>query len=389
MIKKKIIIFGSTGSIGKTTLKIVDKDFKKFDIILLTSNKNVNLLIEQATKYNVKNLIITNYNKYMWAKKKYRNRFIIRNDFKKLDMIIKKKVDYVMSAITGIAGLEPTLNSISLTKRIAIANKESIICGWNLIKKKLLINKTKFIPIDSEHFSLNSLIHNSNIKNIDNAIITASGGPFLNLPLSKFQSITKKNAINHPNWKMGHKISIDSATMMNKVFEIVEAQRIFDIPLDKLSILIQPKSYVHAIVKFKNGLIKILIHESSMMIPIFNSIYDKLEKHIETDKINLSLLNNLDLKKVDVKRYPITKTLRQFSNKVTLFDTVIIATNDELVEQFLNQKIKFVQISTFLEKIIKLPELIIYKDKTPNNINEIIDLNNYVRLITKKLSVLS
>ena len=389
MIKKKIIIFGSTGSIGKTTLKIVDKDFKKFDIILLTSNKNVNLLIQQATKYNVKNLIITNYNKYMWAKKKYRNRFIIRNDFKKLDKIIKKKVDYVMSAITGIAGLEPTLNSISLTKRIAIANKESIICGWNLIKKKLLINKTKFIPIDSEHFSLNSLIHNSNIKNIDNAIITASGGPFLNLPLSKFQSITKKNAINHPNWKMGHKISIDSATMMNKVFEIVEAQRIFDIPLDKLSILIQPKSYVHAIVKFKNGLIKILIHESSMMIPIFNSIYDKLEKHIETDKINLSLLNNLDLKKVDVKRYPITNTLRQFSNKVTLFDTVIIATNDELVEQFLNQKIKFVQISTFLEKIIKLPELIIYKDKTPNNINEIIDLNNYVRLITKKLSVLS
>ena len=294
-----------------------------------------------------------------------------------------------MSAITGIAGLEPTINIIPLTLKIAIANKESIICGWNLIKKKLLKYNTKFIPVDSEHFSLYSLIGTSNINNIENAILTASGGPFLNLPLSKFSSISKHNAVNHPNWKMGNKISIDSATMMNKVFEIVEAQRIFDIKLNKLGILIHPKSYVHAIVKFKNGLIKTLIHETSMTIPIFNSIYDQDTKNFKTNKINLNSLNNLDFKEVDIKRYPITEVLKQFSNKVTLFDTVVVASNDELVDQFLNNKIKFIQINKLLKKIINLPEFIKYKRKTPVNIVEIINLNDYVRLKTKKLSVLS
>ncbi len=389
MRKKKIIIFGSTGSIGKNTLKIINQDSNNFKIILLTTNKNINLLIRQAKKYNVKNIIITNYKKYLWVKRKHGKQFNIYNDFKNLDKIVHTKVDYVMSAITGIAGLEPTINIIPLTLKIAIANKESIICGWNLIKKKLLKYNTKFIPVDSEHFSLYSLIGTSNINNIENAILTASGGPFLNLPLSKFSSISKHNAVNHPNWKMGNKISIDSATMMNKVFEIVEAQRIFDIKLNKLGILIHPKSYVHAIVKFKNGLIKTLIHETSMTIPIFNSIYDQDTKNFKTNKINLNSLNNLDFKEVDIKRYPITEVLKQFSNKVTLFDTVVVASNDELVDQFLNNKIKFIQINKLLKKIINLPEFIKYKRKTPVNIVEIINLNDYVRLKTKKLSVLS
>ena len=389
MKKKKIIIFGSTGSIGKNTLKIINQDFDNFEIILLTSNKNINLLFRQATKYKVKNLIITNHKKYLIAKKRFSKKFNIYCDFKNLDKIIYTKVDYIMSAITGLAGLEPTLNSIPLTRKIAIANKESIICGWNLIKKKLLKYNTKFIPVDSEHFSLYSLIDTLKIDNIENAILTASGGPFLNLPLSKFSSISIHKAINHPNWKMGNKISIDSATMMNKVFEIIEAQRIFNIKLNKLSILVHPKSYVHAIVKFKNGLIKTLIHETSMTIPIFNSIYDNGTKNFKTKKIDLKSLNNLDFKEVDVKRYPITDVLKEFSNKVTLFDTIVVAANDELVSQFLNNNIKFIQINKLLKKIIKLPEFLKYKRKIPMNIVEIINLNDYVRLKTKKLSVLS
>ena len=150
-----------------------------------------------------------------------------------------------MCAITGLEGLKPTLEAISFSKKIAIANKESIICGWNLIKKKLKKYKTDFIPVDSEHFSIWSLLGNYSNYNIEEIIITASGGPFLNFPLNKFKNITPKKAINHPNWKMGKKISVDSATLVNKVYEVIEAQRIFDIDIKKFKILIHPKSYVH------------------------------------------------------------------------------------------------------------------------------------------------
>ena len=200
-----------------------------------------------------------------------------------------------MCAISGLAGLKPTLSCIRLTKKIAIANKESIICAWNLIDKELKKNKTKFIPVDSEHFSIWSLIKNIKNSKIDKILITASGGPFLNLPIKKFSNIKPKDALKHPNWIMGRKISVDSATMMNKVFEIIEAQRIFKVNLSKFEILIHPNSYLHAIVKFENGLTKMLVHDTSMTIPIFNTIYSENSRKLKNNSINLSYFNNLNL----------------------------------------------------------------------------------------------
>ena len=159
-----------------------------------------------------------------------------------------------MSAISGIEGLRPTINIIKKTKRIAIANKESLICGWGLIQKELKKYKTEFIPVDSEHFSIWSVIKDYQKSDIEKIILTASGGPFLNKKIKK--NVSLKDAINHPNWSMGKKISIDSATMMNKIFEIIEAKKIFDIELNKFEILIHPKSYIHAIVKLKNWINK-------------------------------------------------------------------------------------------------------------------------------------
>jgi len=242
-MKIKIAILGSTGSIGKTLLDIIRKDPKNFEIILLTANKNYKLLLKQAKEFKVKNLIITNKKKFDLIKNNsIKLNLNIYNNFVNFSKIFTNKVDYTMSSITGINGLEPTLKIIKYSKRIAIANKESIICGWNLINKELKKNKTDFIPVDSEHFSLWYGIQNLNINKIEKIFLTASGGPFNNLPLNKFKNITIAQALKHPNWKMGKKISIDSATMINKIYEVIEAKNIFNTSYKKIEILINPNS---------------------------------------------------------------------------------------------------------------------------------------------------
>jgi len=381
-MKKSIIIFGSTGSIGKSLIKILEKDKKNFEIVLLAVNKNIKELSKQVIKFNVKNIIITDQKNFLIFKKKFNNKNVnIYNNFKSMNKILmKKKVNYTMNAITGLKGLDPTLKVIKFTKNIAIANKESIICGWPLIKKELKKYKTQFIPIDSEHFSIWSLIDKAKNSDIENVFITASGGPFHNYSLNKFKTITKKLALKHPNWKMGKKISIDSATMMNKVFEIIEARKIFDFDYTKLDILVHPSSYVHALVKFTNGLTKILIHDTNMTIPIFNSLYPNFQKKIKSKKLDLSKINNLNFKKIDIKKFPAIKILKTLPYNHSLYETVIVAANDKLVHMFLNDKIKFSDISKFLLKIINTKEFKKYKRITPRNIAQIEQLSNYVSL---------
>ena len=228
-MKKNIIILGSTGSIGLSTLSVIKKNYN-FKIKLLSSNRNINKLYKQALNFKVKDVIIEDYNLYnkyknIFKKKKIRLHYKLEN----ISKIIKTKVDFSINSISGISGLEPTLKLIPLTKNILIANKESIICGWNLIKPILKKSNTNFIPIDSEHFSISELITSNNLNNIQKIILTASGGPFLNKSLKKIANIKPVDALKHPNWKMGKKISIDSSTMMNKVFEFIEAIKIFNV----------------------------------------------------------------------------------------------------------------------------------------------------------------
>ena len=386
---KKIIIFGSTGSIGTSLLNIIKKDKKNFNIKLISANKNYKKLIKQAKFFNVKNLIITDQVSFLKAKKLVKNRNInIYNDFSSFKKIFKNdKVDYTMSAITGFHGLKPTLNIIKFTNVIAIANKESIICGWNLIKKSLTKYKTKFIPVDSEHFSIWSLINGNKYKNFEKIYLTASGGPFRKYSMSQFKNITPEKALKHPNWSMGKKISIDSATMMNKVFEVIEAKKIFDLKYDQLQILIHPKSYLHAIVKFNNGLIKLLLHDTDMTIPIFNSLYQIGNKSIKSKKLDLNVLNKLELKYVDPKRFPVIRVIKKLQDKDSLFETVIISANDTLVNMFLKNKINFTDISKILLKIINRPEFKKYKKLIPKNPQQIGNLADYVSLKIKAMSV--
>ena len=386
-MKKKIAILGSTGSIGKQTLKIIKKDKKNFDVVLLSTNKNTKLILEQAKEFNVKNIVIKNYESYLKFKKKIKYLKVHKN-FDNLEQFIKKKLDYTMCAITGLEGLKPTLKIVKHTKTIAIANKESIICGWCLINKQLQKHKTKFIPVDSEHFSIWSVIKDLNPSVVENIIITASGGPFFNNKNNSLK-ITPKLASSHPNWKMGAKISVDSSTLMNKVFEIIEAKKIFNIELKKFKILIHPKSYVHAIVKLKNGLIKIVAHDTDMKIPITNSLYLNENKFIKTKKINVKILNDLKLTEVNKKQFPLIKLLKAVPKNNTLFETLLVSMNDELVSLFLNKKISYDQISKNLLSRINSKSFSKFKRKKLNNLAQIEKLNNFVRLKTKTLSVIS
>ena len=385
---KRIVILGSTGSIGKTLIKVLEKEKTKIRILLLSANNNYKELLRQVKVFNVRNIIITNKTSFQIVKKILKNKKVkVFNDFSSFEKIFNvKKVDYTMSAISGLEGLKPTLDIIKFTKNIAIANKESIICGWPLILKNLQKYKSNFIPVDSEHFSILSLIDGDN-SGIEKIFITASGGPFNKYPLNKFKFITPKLALNHPNWQMGKKISIDSATMMNKVFEVIEAKKIFNIDYKKLFILVHPNSYVHAMVKFSNGLTKILIHDTNMSIPIFNSLYRNTNKTIKSDNLNINKLNNLDFQKIDYKRFPVVKILNLLPQNHSLFETVIVSANDKLVDLFLNKKIKFLDISRVLFKVLNTKEFKKYKLITPTNIAHIERLSKYVSLKIDSLCV--
>ena len=387
-MKFKIAILGSTGSIGDHTLDIIRKDRKNFEVVLLTANKNYKKLIKQAKDFKVRNILIYNDKYYEYLKEKFKNKKInIFSGKNKLNEIFNKKIDYTMCAISGLDGLKPTLEAIKFSKTIGIANKESIICGWYLIKKKLIKYNTKFIPIDSEHFSIWNLTREYSNHDIEEIILTASGGPLLNSPIRVQKTITPEKAVRHPNWKMGKKISVDSANLMNKIFEIMEANRMFNFDLKKYKILIHPQSYVHTIIKFKNGLIKMLLHDTDMKIPIFNSIYDKKIKYISSKKINSKTLNNLNFYEVDKIKFPSIKLLKKISKENTLYDTVITVANDELVKLFLQHKISLRQIVENLTKIINLEEYKKYFSQKPTSLNKIHKVSELVRLKTKSISV--
>ena len=389
-MKKKIAILGSTGSVGVTTLNILIENKKIFQLELLSTNKNIKKIKKQIKIFKVKNIII--HDKQIYSKNKLffkKLKINVYQNIKDFKKNYKKKLDYVMCSITGLSGLESTLDVIQCTKRIAIANKESIICGWNLIRKRLNKYKTDFIPIDSEHFSIFELIKNENSNNIKKIYITASGGPFLRTNKEKLNKFIPQNAIKHPTWKMGKKISIDSSTLINKVYELIEAKKIFNLNYNKFEIIIQPTSYVHGIVEFNNGICKILTHPTSMKIPIYNSLLFSKKILKLKENFDFNKMNNLGFQKVDNKKFPVFRILKKLTNLDSLYETVLVSANDVLVELFLKKKIKFYDIYKILNQILDLKEYKKYKNLKPNNLNQIAKLSENVRLKTLTLSVQS
>ena len=388
-MRKKIAILGSTGSIGVETLKLIKKNKIEFDIRLLSTNTNVKKVYNQAKDFNVKDVIVTDLNSFKKAKYIYRDSNIkFYNSFSSIEKLFKKKeLFYTMISIVGLDGLEPSLRLIKYSKNIAIINKESLICGWNLIYKNLKKHKTFFFPLDSEHFSIFSLMKNSSYRNLEKVIITASGGPFLDYNKIKFSKIKLSDALKHPNWHMGKKISIDSATMMNKLFEVIEAKKIFKLSYDIIDILIHPKSYVHSILKFNNGLTKILIHEPKMKIPIHNSLYYNEYKTIKSKKLDLKILNNLNFQSIDYKKFPLLKLIKKIPIKDSLFETVLVCVNDFFVEKFLQEKITYKELINNIYYFCNHKTFLKFKRISPTNIKDIYKTRNFVYEMLNNYSI--
>jgi len=377
-MKKKICILGSTGSIGKTTLEIISKNKKDFDVVLLSGNNNVKLLITQAKKFKPKYI----YSNNLYFKKKLRV-FCNDNNINLIDDLIllkKIKFDITVAAISGIAGLIPTINIIKFTKKILIANKESIVCGWKFILKELKKYNCHFTPIDSEHFSILNLIENKNVNSIKYIYLTASGGPFFGKKVD-LNKVTPSQAARHPNWKMGKKISIDSANLMNKVLEVIEASLIFNIPINKFKIIIHPQSLIHAVIEFKNDLSSMLYHHNDMQIPIANSLYNNFYNYKNNNHEFLSQ-NQLTFIKANSKRIPSLKILK-FKNVLNEKGFILInALNEILVQKFLENKITFIDITSKLLGILNSKIVKNYlKNHQIRHINDVFKVYNFSRSV--------
>ena len=385
-MKKKIVILGSTGSIGKSTLEVIKKDKKNFEVILLTANNNYKKLIQQAKQFKAKNVLIKNEKFFSRVKNSLKKTKVYSGEIS-LKKIISGKLDYTMSAIVGVAGLQPTLDAIKISKTVAIANKESIICGWEILSKFIKRYKTKILPVDSEHFSIMELTKNSTDNEIEEIIITASGGPFLNMKKSKLNNIKPRQAINHPNWKMGKKISIDSANLMNKVFEVIEACKIFKFNKKKYKVMIHPQSYVHSIIRFRNGLVKMILHNTDMKIPISNTLYGSKNNLFNVKNLDAKILNKLSFQNVDSNFFPSIKLIEKSLNSGILAPTIVNASNEVLVGLFLRGKIGFLDIVRTINKIFRDKDFKKYARRKPESIKDIKMIDNWARLKTIAMCV--
>ena len=381
-MKKKIAILGSTGTIGTTTLKIIRKT-KKFKVVLLLANTNISKILEQINNFKPKIVVITNKESFLKIKKKTRNKKIVfLNNLKNINKYLKK-IDITVSAIPGIAGLNPTIQFTKLSKKILIANKESVVCGWNIIKAISKKFKTEIVPIDSEHFSIQQLTKNYSNDDIDKIYITASGGPFLKLKKNDFKKIKPKAALNHPKWKMGAKISIDSATLMNKVLELIEALKLFPYKFEKYEIIIHPQSLVHAIVRFNNGITKLLYHEPDMSIPILNALFN-FKVNIKKNKLlkrKDKYIQNLQFLTVDKKRFPAANLISK-KNMSKSAPIIINAANEIFVDQFLKSKISFNSIYSYLSLVLKDKNYIKYANMKSDNIEKVLKIDKWARNVS-------
>ena len=353
---------------------------------MLAANKNYSLICKQIYKYKPKYFVISDKKIYKKVKQNFKNKKIkILNDFN-FKQLSKSYV--TISAIPGIAGLIPTISMIKLSKKILIANKESVICGWNLIRKEALKYKTKILPIDSEHFSIFKLLEANKLSEINKIYITASGGPFLKLKYNQLKKIKPKDALKHPKWKMGKKISVDSSTLMNKIFEVLEAKKLFNLNDNQIDILIHPQSLVHAIIVLKNGLTKFIYHETSMIIPLANAIFEEdfdIAKFYKIKKNSNKIIEDLSFQKVNSKIFPLVK-LKNRINEHPSSPIIINAYNEILVDQFLRKKIDFLAISKTILKSLNDRNFKKYAIRKTRNINEIAEIDIWARKnILKKI----
>ena len=350
--KRQIAILGSTGSIGRQTLDILAEYPDMFAPYLLTANTQADLLAEQAIKYGAKHVIIADTSKYDALKAMLASHDIIVEAG--ADAISNAMnipcIDTVVTAMVGYSGLEPTINAIKNNKTIALANKETLVVAGELIYKLLEDSSSKIYPVDSEHGAIFQCIVGEDHDSIEKIILTASGGPFRTKTIEELQYVTKADALRHPNWSMGAKITIDSATMMNKGFEVLEARWLFDMRPDQIEVVVHPQSIIHSMVEFKDSSVKAQLGLPDMHLPIRYALGFPKRLESKCDRMKVTDYANLTFEAPDYNKFPLLGMAFDAMRKAGNVPCVMNAANEIAVAAFLNEKIRFVEIPQIIEK---------------------------------------
>ncbi len=353
-MQKTVTILGSTGTIGQNTLKCIELHPDRFAVHALVGGGNAGLLARQARQFRAKLAVISRPDLYKELKESLQGAAIeVAAGEEAVIEAASSSVDITMSAIVGSAGLKPTLAAIKNGKTIALANKESLVCAGELVKKEVEKYGAKIIPVDSEHNALFQLINNQDIKHIERVVITASGGPFRSFSLEQMKNVTPEQAIRHPNWNMGAKISVDSATMMNKGLELIEAFYLFPLRAEQLHVLVHPQSIIHALVEMLDGSVLAQMSVPDMCTPIANAIAYPERISAPVAKLRLEDIGNLSFEKPDDGRFP---ALRLAYNALAAggnAPTVLNAANEVAVRRFLDKEIGFLDIARIVEKTLQ------------------------------------
>ena len=376
-----INIFGSTGSIGSKSLKIISKYFPELKIDLITANNNFKKFVLQINKYKPKAVYLNNDSQFKSLKNNISKKILILNNLNVHDYLLNTKTDLTILAISGIHALE-YVNSISNnTSNLGLVNKESIVSSGHLLNRILLKNNTKLFPLDSEHYSLNNL--NINNHNIYKIYLTASGGPFLNLDNKKIYNAKISQVIKHPKWKMGRKNSIDSATLSNKILELIEAKYLFNIPFNKLDIVIHPEAFIHSIIEFNDFQSNLNYFYPDMSIPIINFISEVVRikpLSLKANKYFFKKNNQLNFFDVDVKKFPIYRLLKQVDFNDPLNAIKFNIANEYAVNLFLRKKIQFGDIYKYICEF-----MLIDINSSTNSIENVINIHyEFNSLLNKK-----
>ena len=381
-MKKKIAILGSTGSIGIQTLDVIRKNKELFTAEILIAGQNSNLLIKQAKTFKPKIVVINDESKYLYVKKHLKNQKtkVFAGKKEVINVVKNKSIDTVVSAVVGYSGLEPTISAIKAGKNIALANKETLVVAGELINNLIKKYKVKMYPIDSEHSAIYQCILGEEKNKYEKIILTASGGPFRGFKLSQLEKVTPHEALNHPKWKMGKKISIDSATLMNKGLEVIEAKWLFDIDPSNIEVVIHPEAIVHSMVQFIDGSIKAQLGVPDMKIPIQFALTSPYRIESNFPRLSLNKKLSLNFEKPDLNTFKNLKLAFQAIKEGGNKPCILNAANEVVVDSFLKKEIKFLEMSNIIEECLNKIEYI-----ANLNFKDYVEIDRKTRILTKKL----
>ena len=356
MKKKQIAILGSTGSIGTQALKVIEEHPDLYEAYALTANNQVELLAEQARKFMPAAVVIANEAKYLQLKEMLADLPIqvYAGADALCEIVEAKPIDVVLASMVGYAGLRPTMNAIRAGKAIALANKETLVVAGELINALAQQYKTPILPVDSEHSAIFQCLEPNNA--LEKVILTASGGPFRNFTMEQLLHVTKEQALKHPNWDMGAKITIDSATMMNKGFEVIEAKWLFGVRPDQIEVVVHPQSIIHSMVQYEDGAVKAQLGMPDMRLPIQYAFSYPQRIKASFDRLDFSRMKELTFEQPDTNRFRCLALAYEALNKGGNMACIVNAANEVVVSAFLKDRISFLRMSEVIEQsMAKVP----------------------------------